>query len=113
MDYYKFLAWFDILPYIFEKNNNKILYNNDHDLFRNMCDNFDISDTFFSKYQVILAKINKTEQNKVKKGIENIIRKNTKSFFLDLNKKLLDSFNNDSEFKQEFIKDIYHLNNLN
>ena len=61
---------------------------------------------------IILAKINKTERNKVKKGIENII-KNTKSFFLDLNKKLLDSFNNDSEFKQEFIKDIQHLNNFN
>ena len=61
---------------------------------------------------IILAKINKTERNKVKKGIENII-KNTKSFFLDLNKKLLESFNNDSEFKQEFIKDIQHLNNFN
>ena len=113
MDYYKFLAWFDILPYVYEKNNNKILYNNDHDLFRNMCDNFDISNIYFDKYNIILSKINKTEQNKVKRGIENIIRKNTKSFFLDLNKKLLDSFNNDNEFKQEFIKDIQHIINVN
>ena len=113
MDYYKFLAWFDIIPYVYEKNDNKILYNNDNDVYYVFSDKFDISDMYFSKYQVILAKINKTEQNKVKRGIENIIRKNTKSFFLDLNKKLLDSFNNDNEFKQEFIKDIQHLNILN
>ena len=90
------MVWYSSI--YFWKNNNNILYNNDHDLFRNICNNFNISDTYFSKYQVILAKINKTEQNKVKKGIENIIRKNTKSFFLDLNKKLLNLFNNDSEF---------------
>ena len=36
-----------------------------------------------------------------------------KIFFLDINKKLLDSFNNDNEFKQEFIKDIQHIINVN
>ena len=111
-EYFKFLAWFDILPYIYEKNNNKILFNNDNDQYHEYTNNYDISDNYFNKYQIILGKINKTEQKKVKKGIESIIRKNTKSFFLDLNKKLLESFNNDSEFKNEFIHDIICINSL-
>jgi len=111
-EYYKFLAWFDILPYVYEKNDNKIIYNNDNNRYHEYCNKYNLSDNYYDKYKIILLKINKSEQNKVKRGIENIIRKNTKSFFLDLNKKLLDSFNNDSEFKNEFIKDIKNINSI-
>ena len=43
---------------------------------------------------------------KVKKGIENIIKKNTKSFIIELNKKYLESLQNDEEFKKDFIKSL-------
>jgi len=59
------------------------MYNNDNDIYHEYCNNYDISENYINKYQIILSKINKNEQNKVKKGIENIIRKNTpKSIFI-------------------------------
>ena len=51
-------------------------------------------------------KINKTEQAKVKKGIESIIKKNTKSFIIELNKQFLESFKNDEDHKNDFIKSL-------
>jgi hypothetical protein len=108
-EYYKFLAWFNIEPYIYKKNNNKILFNNNDSEFDKYIDDFSIYDEYYDIYRKIISKINKTEQNKVKKGIENIIKKNTKSFIIELNKNILESFKNDEEFKNEFINNILYL----
>jgi hypothetical protein len=40
----------------------------------------------------------------VKKGIENIIKNNTKSFIINLNKKILDAYKNDEEFKNDLME---------
>lgn len=99
-EYYKFLAWFNIQPYIYERNNNKILYNLDNSKFLEFCDDFSICDEFYNIYLKIASKINKSEQNKIKKGLESIIKNNTKAFFIDLNKKFTDTVHNDEEFKK-------------
>jgi hypothetical protein len=99
-EYYKFLAWFNIFPYIYERNNNKILYNNDDNKFIEICDDFSISDEYYDIYLIIASKINKSEQNKIKKGLETIIKNNTKAFFIDLNKKFNEIVNNDEQFKK-------------
>ena len=110
-EYYKFLGWFDIQPYIYRTNNNQILFNDDDDKYYEPMNEhdpscFSIYDKYYKIYTNILLKINKTEQNKVKKGIENIIKKNTKLFIINLNKKYLDSFKNDKDFKLEFINTL-------
>jgi hypothetical protein len=105
-EYYKFLAWFDIQPYIFSKNNNKILFNDNDDKYYESSNNFTIYNDYYKLYTNIISKINKTEQAKVKKGIESIIKKNTKSFIIELNKKYLESLQNDEEFKKDFIKSL-------
>ena len=105
-EYYKFLAWFDIQPYIYKKNNNTILYNDTDDKYYESDDNYSIYDNYYKIYNDILSKINKIEQSKVKKGIESIIKKNTKSFIIELNKKFLESFKNDDEFKNDFVKSL-------
>jgi hypothetical protein len=109
VEYYKFLAWFDIEPYIHKRNNNKILFNDNDDKYYERDNDFSIYDNHYHIYTNILSKINKTEQNKVKKGIENIIKKNTKSFIIELNKKMLQSFKNDEEFKNEVVNNILQL----
>jgi len=77
-EYYKFLAWFDNQPYIYRKNNNTILYNDNDDKYYEPDDNYSIYDNYYKIYNDILSKINKSEQSKVKRGIESIIKKNTK-----------------------------------
>ena len=105
-EYYKFLAWFDIKPYIFKKNNNKILFNDNDDKYYESDNDYSIYDDYYKLYTNIILKINKSEQSKVKKGIENIIKKNTKSFIIELNKKFLESFHYDEEYKNDFIKSL-------
>ena len=105
-EYYKFLAWFDIKPYIYRKNNNEILFNDNDDKYYEVNNDYSMYDEYYKLYTNIILKINKTEQSKVKKGIENIIKKNTKSFIIELNKKFLESFQNDEEYKNDFIKSL-------
>ena len=108
-EYYKFLAWFDITPYVYEKNNNKIMFNSDNDKYFENSNDYSISDEFYNKYTIIATKLNKYDINKVKKGIEMIIKKNSKSFIIDLNKKILNSFNDDESFKTQFINELIQL----
>ena len=76
-EYYKFLGWFDIKPYIYRKNNNKFLFNDNDDKYYDDGD-YSIYDDYYKLYNNIILKINKTEQSKVMKGIENIIKKKYK-----------------------------------
>ena len=105
-EYYKFLAWFDIQPFIYRKNNNSILYNDNDDKYYEPNEDYDIYHKYYKLYDVILSKINKIEQSKVKKGIESIIKKNSKSFIIELNKKFLELFKNDDEYKNDFLKSL-------
>ena len=105
-EYFKFLAWFDIKPYIFKKNNNKILFNDNDDKYYESNNDYSIYDDYYKLYTNIILKINKTEQFKVKKGIESIIKKNMKSFIIELNKKICESLQNDEEFKNDLMKSL-------
>lgn len=113
-EYYKFIGCFDIDPYVKEKNNNQILYNEDHEKFRqpipsNDINSHTIQDEYLPYYNSIRDKTTKSEITRSKKDVLEIIKRNTKKNIDELNKKLVSLINMDEEFKNHM---FYCLNSV-
>lgn len=93
-EYYKFIGCFDIDPYIKDHNNGKILnYPNDND------NSFSIQEEYIKVYKNIYDNIPKSETNRFKKEVINIIKRNSQHNISELNKKMINLINIDEEFK--------------
>jgi hypothetical protein len=98
LDYFKFLSCFDISPYVSNASDGDILKNND--------DSYDLQDEWYPKFKGIKESITVTEANKVKKEVKDIVKRNTKSNIIELNKLIMQVFNADTEFKENIINNI-------
>ncbi len=89
-DYFKFISIFDVKPYCFEKMNCDILDNDDEEY------------TIEEKCRILYDKIAivKSEVNKTKKVVTDLIKNNGKNNIKELNKLVIDSINIDEEFKK-------------
>ena len=109
--FYKFIACFDITPYVTDKTNNQIIYNIDDDRYHeqtstNDIDEYSLQDTWFAKYKKIKDSINTQEHNKVTKSVRDIIKRNSRNNIIDLNKKMMELFQMDESFKKSIITEI-------
>lgn len=110
-DYYKFLACFEITPYVAGKNDNQILFNVEDSRYHDHIEDGDvekhiISDDFTALYNESKGKNTISEVNKQRKAVKEIIKRNTKSNIVELNKKMLSLFQMDEEFKASLIDNI-------
>lgn len=98
LDYFKFLACFDISPYVADASDGDILKNNDN--------SYDLQDQWYPKFKSIKESITVTESNKIKKEVKDIVKRNTKSNIIELNKLIMQVFNVDADFKENIINSI-------
>jgi hypothetical protein len=103
VDYYKFLGCFEIDPYAKDKNDTEIKYNIDDDNYDYLAEYTDRNREMPIRYMNLYVKTRddtkKSESNKIKKDIIDIIKKNSKKNVDELNKKVFSLFNMDEEFK--------------
>ena len=102
-EYYRFLACFDIDPFIKDKHDAEILDDSSID-----CSEYTIQDEWYAKYKTIDEVLMKSDINRTKKEICNIIKNNTKASILELNKKVMEIMQMDEEFKTQIIQTITH-----
>jgi hypothetical protein len=102
-EYYRFLACFDIDPFIKDKDDSEILDDDSID-----CSDYNIQEEWYAKYKNIDEVIMKSDINRTKKEINNIIKNNTKASILELNKKVMEIMQMDEEFKTQIIQSITH-----
>lgn len=110
-EYYKFLAYFNILPYIHGKNNYQVLYSQDDPKYNtyisyNDYGNYSIQDEWLNKYNDLKDSILLSDFNRIKKEVQTIIKKNTKASILELNKKMMEIIQMDENFKIDVIRNI-------
>lgn len=110
-DYYKFIACFDIIPFVYGKNDYQVLYNSDDPRYHEdvSCNNFNmyaIVDEYNTLYNESKGKNTLSEVNKQRKAVKEIIKRNTKSNIVELNKKMLSLFQMDEDFKASIINNI-------
>lgn len=103
-EYYKFIGCFDIDPYVKGKNDSEIIYNQDderYDPFKEYTDeNTELPIRYANIYNKIRDETMKSQLNKIKKEVVDIIKKNSKKNIDDLNKKMVALFNMDEDFKK-------------
>jgi hypothetical protein len=95
-EYYKFMNIFDIDPYCVDKT--------DDDIIENGSDEYTIQDKVHTLYNEM--KISKSESNKLKKTVTDIIKNNSKYNIKELNKKVLNLIDINEEFKTELLKNL-------
>jgi hypothetical protein len=104
-DYYKFIGCFDIDPFVKgDINDTEILYNMDDDRYDCYAEYTDANRKlvyeFRDKYIKIRDSTTKCFANETKKEVVNIIKNISKKNVDELNKKVINLFNMDEEFKK-------------
>lgn len=110
-DYYKFIACFDILPYVKNKTNNEILYPADdhrHHTTSSTCPEelYTIEEQWYPCYKRIKAALMMSEVRHIKREVADIVKKNTKANIIELNKRMMEVIQVDEEFKNTILDDI-------
>lgn len=110
-EYYKFISFFDITPYVLDKNNNQIIYNSDDERFHQDINdselkNYSIQDHWYPSYKKIRDNITVKEYNKITKTVTDIIKRNSRNNVVELNKKMMELFQMDETFKVKVINEI-------
>jgi hypothetical protein len=95
-EYYKFMNIFDIQPYCVDKTDNDIIENGSED--------YIIQDKIYKIYNEM--KISKSEINKLKKTVTDIIKNNSKYNVQELNKKVISLLNLNEEFKNNLMENL-------
>jgi hypothetical protein len=94
-EYYHFLACFNLMPYVNNRTNSRILtdesVSDDRD--------FTISDAMLQLYHDKLSKLTVIQRSRVHKDVYDIIKRNSKHNLDDLNKKVSELFDMDEEFR--------------
>jgi hypothetical protein len=102
IQYYIFIACFNLLPHIKDKTDSYILSNGND----NGCDDYDdynMSEQMMKIYIKNVDKLTVSQQNKVKKDVVDIIKRNSKQNVDELNKKVASLFNMDETFKKHIL----------
>lgn len=99
-EYYKFLGCFNMEPYVKDKTDALIL-----GLVINQ-DSYNIQEEWMQVFRNLQKLVSIYDSNKVQKEVANIAKNNTKKNIVELNKKMMEVFNMDEEFKQLVITKI-------
>jgi hypothetical protein len=102
--HYKLLGCFDLPAYIKDKNDIEILGNNykeSEEAFENKDEKekYILEEKYLKIYNNTVDNTKKCEINKTKKNIIEIIKNNSKRNMTEFNKKVIDLWNIDEEFK--------------
>lgn len=97
-EYYEFLCCFDILPFVKDVT--------DADLMGNDSNEYNISDQCYAIYKRIKNEISNSKVNKVRKEVLDILKRNTMKNIEEVNKRIFELFNMDSEFKTKILQSL-------
>lgn len=100
LNYYKFISCFNCEPYVKNKSDQTLLNNDDHN------ETYDIEEELQRMYNSIQKQIRLFESNKIRRDVVNIIKRNTKKSIVELNRKMMELFQMDEEFKKRILSEI-------
>ena len=101
MKYYKFIGCFNRNPYVLSRCDAEVIKYGEDDFELN--DDYSIEDEFMPKYKNICDQTTKSELNKTKKDVLDIIKRNSKHNISEFNKKVCSLLQMDSEFKKHIV----------
>lgn len=104
-EYYKFIACYELNPYVYNLSDNYILRQLKSTLTKED-DSYEISEKWYTTYKDVKAKLQGIYVNRIKKDVSNIVKRNAKSNVLELNKKVMELIRMDEDFKKDVLADV-------
>lgn len=106
--YYRFIGSFEIVPYVIDKTDNQILFNIDDERYHEKDEGKDhiLQEKWYSKYKTIKVAMPQHDKNKIIKSVKDIIKRNSRSNVVELNKLMMEIFQMDESFKEKVIGEI-------
>lgn len=98
MEYYRFIACYDMIPYVYEKTDGEIL--------GSLSEDHELEEYWYGKYRHVKSTLLASEAKAIKNEIGNIVKRNTKSNIVELNKRIMDLIRVDDDFKSGVIAQI-------
>lgn len=106
-DYYKFLGCFELPPFITNKTDSQVLcIGDEYDT-----EKFAIQEEFQPIYTNIKERLSLLDINRIRKEVREIFRKNTRANVIELNRKVVELFQMDEQFKTEVLSKISYCAN--
>lgn len=108
-EYYKFIACYELNPYVYQLSDQYILRQSSHQKTSSDGDTHDVSEKWYAIYKDVKTKMNSTYINRIKKDVSNIVKRNAKSNALELNKKVMELIRMDEDFKKDVLAEVIGL----
>jgi len=108
-DYYRFIACFDVDPFVKDKNDNNILFNKDHPTYDEKVDRNDVEkhllvDRYKKMYSDIKLNLTTAQKKTMQTEVTDILKSNTKHNISELDKSIIGIIKIDDEFKNELLE---------
>ena len=102
VEYYKFLGSFEIEPFCKDRTDSAIL--NIDDEYSKY--SYDFSEDYYSFYKKAMDQLSKSEINKLKKTVLDIVKRNSKQNIGDLNKSVIGLIEMDVDFRNNLLGNV-------
>jgi hypothetical protein len=99
--YYRFLACTELIPFVYEKTDGIIL--------DTLSEEYTLEETWYTKFKDIKDNLKASEMKRTMTQIGNIIKRNSKSNIVELNKKIMEMINVDDTFQKEVLNCIQNI----
>lgn len=99
-NYYKFISCFNCEPYVKNKSDNVLLGEEFYS------ETYDIEEELLHIYNNVQKHLRLYESNKIRREVIDIIKRNTKKSIVELNRKMMELFNMDEDFKTKVLQEI-------
>jgi len=97
-EYYKFIACFDMIPFVYDKTDGELMCSSSEE--------HEIEEYWYAKFRRIKSTLLASEAKNIKLEIGNIVKRNTKTNIIELNKRIMDLIRVDDDFKCGVITQI-------
>lgn len=97
-EYYMFIGCFKAMPYAYDRSDFFLV---DGTMHSHTC-----SEKFYPMYKGVCDAITRSQENRVRKGVLEIIKRNSNQNLSDLNRKILGMMNVDDEYKKAILKKL-------
>lgn len=98
-DYYSFIGCFDLYPFVKDANDHNVLNNEKYN-------SFVIKEHYMKEYDKLVKDLTKSQINKAKQDVQDILKRNTKRNIDDLNTKVMDLLRIDQDFKDTIVQKL-------
>lgn len=98
-EYYAFIGCFDMDPFVKDANDENVLNNGKYGSYK-------VQEKYLDLFRRVTNKLTKSQINKVKADVQDVLKRNTKRNIEDLNSKVMDLLRIDQDFKDTIIEKI-------